>query len=135
MEIPSFLKVNVIPVNDPPYIHFDPSLNVTVSIPHESRTHTVRYFVGSDKALLLPDSTVVDDVDSSVAWEVFISMSRKLPGDHLGIDVDLAEDLNLTVSIARDDEGLVNAFWIHGRAAFVDYKRVCCMVSICSLLL
>lgn len=113
------------PVNDPPYFHFDSSLTLSLSVPRDSRTHIVHFVVGSEKVPLLPSSALIGDVDSTSASEVNVSINRRQPGDSLGINVSLAEELNITVVTGNDERGLTTNFRIYGEAAFLTYKRVC----------
>lgn len=114
----------MIAVNDPPFVHFDPNLSPTLPVlPLSSRSHNARYVIGRDKVLLVPSDTVLDDVDSTTALEMNISLSRKQPGDYLGIDIELANTLGINVFSGSGDE-LATTLWLHGRATFLMYKTV-----------
>ena len=104
----------MIPVNDPPFIRIDS--NVT------------KYLVGSDQVLLIPPNAVVDDVDNILSEGVNVTLDVRQPGDILGINLELAGEIGVTVTATHDDEGLVTRLSIRGEATFRDYKRVrCCL--------
>ena len=121
--IKCFVQVTIIPINDRPFVYFNIS-DLQLTLLEEPQTHIAKYWVGSHSVPLIPPDTIVDDVDSTTAWEVNISLSRKHPGDSLNIDRELATALNVNIS-ETIDEGLVTGFRIFGIASFDDYKMVC----------
>ncbi|XP_062508195.1 uncharacterized protein LOC134184503 isoform X3 [Corticium candelabrum] len=114
--------VTIIPINDRPFVYFNIS-DLQLTLLEEPQTHIAKYWVGSHSVPLIPPDTIVDDVDSTTAWEVNISLSRKHPGDSLNIDRELATALNVNIS-ETIDEGLVTGFRIFGIASFDDYKMI-----------
>jgi cysteine-rich repeat protein len=120
------ILVQVIPVNDPPYIHFDASLDADalMVLDHDARSHVTLYVVGEKKVSLLPSSTVIGDVDSTTAVKVNVSVIRGHLGDMLGVNLTLAMKLNISVSANVDQYGLITSFLFQGHAPFIAYETL-----------
>eukprot|EP00118_Oscarella_pearsei_P024328 m.303900 g.303900 ORF g.303900 m.303900 type:complete len:1317 (+) comp40843_c0_seq7:4945-8895(+) len=83
---PAFVKINVSPVNDGPIFQFKPIDDPPAFASFADRSHAVTFTENGPPVNLLPLSTDLNDVDSTMAGKATVSFDASHDGDILSVD-------------------------------------------------
>ena len=118
-SVPAAIRIVVIPASDGPILRFTPPSQPLQFASLADRSHSITFTENGSPVKILPNDTVLVDVDSFYAGNATFSFNTTRTGDIILVDVSIASSHGVTVI----GQGTSSAY-LSGIASFAAYLEV-----------